>query len=270
MDRNSMVHQNPNATTWVDMFHTTMTSGKTSSPRGEMIREIEDYQITIDPLFPFMNFKHRNLKVDYFKKEMLWKLTGDPFNDEIKKHAKMWESVQNSDGSFNSNYGQYWFGEQAGLLKAFNELARDQFSRRAIIPMLNSSHIGPGVRDTVCTEAVGFRIRDGFLNMSVHMRSSDQIFGLGTDIPTFAFLHRLMLGMANSLYPLSLGSMTITAMSSHIYGRHFDMVGSIIEDPEMGELIKMPVCYHKEAFKLAACAGKVDPTWGALSAWLVG
>jgi len=255
---------------WLNMLNDCMIDGIETSPRGFKIRELEDYKITIDPMYPFMNFKHRNLKIEYFKQEMLWKLTGDPFNRAIMKHAKMWESVQNNDGSFNSNYGQYWFGEQMGLFVAFNELVKDSFSRRAVIPMLRASHIGPQVKDTVCTESVGFRIRNGELNMSVHMRSSDQIFGLGTDIPTFAFLQRLLHGMLKSVYPeLKLGHMTIVAMSSHIYERHFDMVNLIRNDNSVAECSLMPVPSVAEAFKIAASGGSVDPSWGHLSHWLV-
>ncbi len=255
---------------WLAMFLETMSCGIETSPRGFKIKELEDFKLTIDPMYPFMNFVERKLNIEYFKKEMLWKLTGDPYNRAIMAHAKMWESVQNNDGSFNSNYGQYWFGKQMGLFVAFNELVKDSYSRRAVIPMLNASHIGPDVKDTVCTESVGFRIRNGVLNMSVHMRSSDQIFGLGTDFPTFAFLQRLMLGMLRSVYrELNLGSMTIVAMSSHIYERHFDMVTNILKNKKVAECSLMPTPSTAEAFLIAASAGSVDPNWGMLSRWLV-
>lgn len=255
---------------WLRMFNDCMIDGIETSPRGQKIRELDDYRIEIDPMYPFMNFKHRNLKIEYFKKEMLWKLTGDPFNKHIMAHAKMWSSVMNSDTSFNSNYGQYWFGEQMGLFVAFNELVKDSNTRRAVIPMLRASHIGPHVKDTVCTEAVGFRIRNGALSMSVHMRSSDQVFGLGTDIPTFAFLQRLLLGMLRAVYPdLTLGYMTIVAMSSHIYERHFDMINLIRNDNSVSECSLMPVPTTSEAFKIAASGGNVDPNWGHLARWLV-
>jgi len=259
-----------NYNVWLAMLSECMYNGFETAPRGQRIRELEDYKLTIDPMYPFMNFKHRNLKIEYFKKEMLWKLTGDPFNHAIMEHAKMWESVQNNDGSFNSNYGQYWFGEQMGLFVAFNELVKDLYSRRAVIPMLRASHIGPQVNDTVCTETVGFRIRDGKLNMSVHMRSSDQIFGLGTDIPTFAFLQRLLFGMLRSVYPeLSIGNMTIVAMSSHIYERHFEMVTKILKEPTVAECSLMPIPSISEAFKIAASGGAIDASWGHLARWLV-
>ena len=218
-----------------------------------------------------MTFPSRKYNVDYFKKEMIWKLTGDPFNDTIKQHAKMWESVQNTDGSFNSNYGQYWFGEQLGLHKAFNELIVDKSTRRAVIPMLSTKHIGHGVNDTVCTGHITFHIRNvNELNALVSMRSSDQIFGLGTDIPTFATIHRMLLAMLQTVYPdLVLGKIIITADSSHIYDRHYNMVQTILRQSEDLEEVEMPLMNPAEAFKLAACKGNVDPFWGEFSTWLL-
>ena len=260
----------PNYDVWLDMFSRTMDEGYTIAPRGYKIKEIRDLQFTIDSLYPFMNFMHRKLNIPYFKKEMIWKLGGDPFDDSIKLHAKMWDQVQNTDGSFNSNYGQYWFGQQQGLMKVFNELVLDKDSRRAVIPMLSDKHIGPHVKDTVCTECVGFHIRGDVLHMSVHMRSSDQIFGLGTDLPTFAFLQRLLLGMLKYVYQnLRLGTMTVTAMSSHIYDRHFVMVDNILNDTRIAECSVMPIIVHPdEAFKIVASRGRVDPSWGPLAFWL--
>ena len=106
--------------------------------------------------------------------------------------------------------------------------------------------------------------------MSVHMRSSDQIFGLGTDMPTFAFLQRLLHGMLRSVYPdLALGSLAIVAMSSHIYERHFDMVNLIRNDQSVAECSLMPIPSVAEAFKIAASGGSVDASWGHLAHWLV-
>lgn len=221
-----------NIAAFSNMFAMTMTTGQEISPRGSLIKEIRDLQITLNPHYPFQGFKARKYNVDYFKQEMLWKLGASKYDDSIKKHAKMWESVQNPDGTFNSNYGQFWFGQQMGLWKVVTELIRDRGSRRATIPMLNDSHLSPETRDTVCTEAVTFHIRNHALYMSVHMRSSDQIFGLGTDVPTFSVLFMLVLGLLREYYAgLTLGNITITAASSHIYERHFGMVENILAEP---------------------------------------
>ena len=233
-----------NAKAFLEMFDLTLNHGSTVKPRGEEIKELEDFQFSFSPYYPFMTFRDRKYDINYFRKEMRWKLGASKYDDSIKKAAAMWESVQNPDGTFNSNYGQFWFGEQAGFWTVWTELVRDKDSRRAVIPMLSKEHFTPQTKDTVCTEAVGFRIRDGALNMSIHMRSSDQIFGLGTDLPTFSLLYRLLYAVLKVNYPnLKVGLITVTAMSSHIYKRHYSMVRSIImAGDDHYEAMPMPWC----------------------------
>lgn len=214
------------------LFSDTMARGDVIRPRGSLIRELRNTVITLNPRYPFQGFKARKYNVRYFLAEMRWKLGANKYDETIKNHASMWESVQNPDGSFNSNYGVYWFGQQMGLMKAVMELVRDQDSRRASIPMLADDHLSPETKDTVCTEAVALHIRNNRLHMSVHMRSSDQIFGLGTDVPTFSVLQMLALGLLWPNYPsLQLGEITVVAASSHIYERHFKMVEEILKEP---------------------------------------
>lgn len=259
-----------NITQIKSMFWKTLKDGQVVFPRGRMIREIGDLQLMVHPDYPFMCFKNRRYPLNYFKEEMKWKLSADPYNDSIKQHAKMWESVQNKDGTFNSNYGQYWFGEQKGFWTVVEELVRDMHSRRAVIPMLSKEHMTPQTTDTVCTESIGWRIRDNQLVTSVHMRSSDQIFGLGTDIPTFSFLTKLLHGVLTSVYPnLSLGFMTITAMSSHIYDTHFDMVNKILDESnEEFVSVRLPDCNAAEALSIISNRGAVKMGCGELGAWL--
>lgn len=253
---------------FISLFTKTMLHGVSVFPRGSQIKELLDTQLVVSPLFPFQNFKSRGYKVSYFKEEMRWKLGASKYDDSIKAHAKMWESVQNPDGTFNSNYGQFWFGQQMGLMKAVLELIRDKDSRRASIPMLADSHLSPETRDTVCTESVTFHIRRDALQMSVHMRSSDQIFGLGTDVPTFSVLMMLAYGLLKDVYSdLDLGMITLTAASSHIYSRHFDMVKQIMEETYPStDATKLPVpSSSAEVMAIIAHRGKTNhaiyPLW---------
>ena len=81
----------------------------------------------------------------------------------------------------------------------------------------------------------------------------------------------MMLAMLQIKYPdVIVGQMCITAESSHIYERHFEMVDKIINGEETIEsLIEMPLMSPAEAFSLAACKGNVDPSWGEFSTWLL-
>jgi len=246
--------------------------GDVVKPRGIEIRESRNLTIEFSPEEPFMSFADRKYDVGYFKKEMCWKLGASKYDESIKQHAKMWESVQNPDGTFNSNYGQYWFGEQNGMMSVVMELIRDKDSRRAVIPMLSKEHMTPQTVDIVCTECVGFMIRENTLYMTVHMRSSDQIFGLGTDIPTFSFLYRLVYGLLSASHlGLKKGSISITAMSSHIYSRHYDMVNKIVAAGMYGfEPVTMPWCEAPEAMAIVAGRGKYTVVWGYdLMSWLL-
>lgn len=262
-------HYTNNGIALRNLYRRTMDHGHMVSPRGLNIMEQLDAQITVHPSYPFNPFKARKYNVDYFVQEMRWKLGASRLDDTIKQHAKMWESVQNPDGSFNSNYGQYWFGDQMGLMKAVMELIRDQDSRRAVIPMLRDGHLSPETKDTVCTEAITFHIRGDLLMASVHMRSSDQIFGLGTDIPTFAVLMHLAHGLLKPSYPyLRVGTMTITAASSHIYEQHFQMANEItnlgVEASPPAPMLPECEC-AAEAMAIIAHRGvpgrKVHPAW---------
>ena len=213
---------------WLKLVSDTMIRGHSVEVRGSEIKELENQSITIDPLWPFITFKVRNYNLDYCKKELLWKINGDPYDERIKKYAKMWSLVQNDNGSFNSNYGAYWF-RNGGVEKAVEQLINDKYSRRASIPMLSSEHVGMDVRDTVCTEAMTFLIRNDKLNCHVHMRSSDQIFGLGTDLPSFSLVQRLVLALISKQYPeVEMGTLTVVAASSHIYERHFKLCEKLL------------------------------------------
>lgn len=254
---------------YLGMLQRIMIAGNTVKPRGLECKEIEDLQLQINPEYPFMTFKHRKYDVSYFKKEMIWKLTANKYDTSIQDHAKLWKQIINPDGTYNSNYGQFFFGPGHNIWDVVTELIRDPDSRKSVIPMLAIAHMAPHVIDTVCTESVGFKIRLGELNCSVHMRSSDVIFGLGTDIPTFAFLYRLVLGLLSSDMDLSKGTITITAMSSHIYSRHYGMVTKILEDPEY-DSVSMPYCNCSEAMKIIASRGRSDilKKSGELGVWL--
>lgn len=263
-----------NAHVFLVNWYTCMRQGETLKPRGLEIKELEDYKFSIYPEYPFMTFEDRKYNIEYFKNEMLWKLGADRFDDSIKQHAKMWASVQNEDGSFNSNYGQYWFGEQKGFWSVVNELISDPDSRRAVIPMLNASHMDNNVKDKVCTFGVGFRIRNNELNMSVQMRSSDQIFGLGTDLPTFSFLMRMVhAALRNTYHNLTFGRLSVTAMSSHIYSNHYEMVEKIlVKDMQGYQIVEMPyVSGMAEVLFLISTKGKYAyaPKEFELANWLI-
>src|SRR5574343_84396 len=173
------------------------TNGKEAAPRGQKIIEIENYSYTLPARVRFCNFESRKLNLDYVKREFLWYLRGNKMDKEILNHAKMWTDLVNYDGSINSNYGQYIFSKKAGQKSSqfdyvVDALKKDKDSRRASIMILNRDHLLSTTRDYPCTYSLNFRIRDNKLNMTVHMRSQDAVFGMGNDAPCFSFIHEMI------------------------------------------------------------------------------
>lgn len=210
------------------IFRRLKRDGKYTSPRNMLVLEAENFTYSLSPGVRFPSFKCRNLKIDYVKREILWYLVGNKFDTSICEHAKMWRSLVNDDGSINSNYGQYIFGDQNQFDNVVNSLKTDRDSRRASIVILNNDHLVMKTNDVPCTYSLNFRIRDNKLNMSVNMRSQDAIFGMGNDAPAFSVVHEMVLNALRETYSdLEYGVYHHKADSYHVYERHFDMFDKI-------------------------------------------
>lgn len=204
-------------------------NGKLVSPRGQLVVEIENYTYELPPNVRFQSYKCRKFNLQYVKDEMLWYLKGDRFDVSIAEKAKLWQGIINEDGSINSNYGQYLFyGDDNQFDNVVRILASDKDSRRASMMILSKSHLLSDTKDYPCTYAINFRIRDGKLNMSVHMRSQDAVFGMGSDAPAFSFIHEMMLNALKRSYPdIECGNYHHIADSFHAYERHFELLEKI-------------------------------------------
>lgn len=227
-----------------DIYKQLDIGGQLVCPRGMPVKEIEDFSHTFAPYVRFVAFKRRGLNLSYIKREFLWYLRGRRDDLSICDHASIWKSCVNSKGEINSNYGHYIFGEaRKGFNWVTDELIRDPDSRRASMPILGSEpeHLVSDVKDFPCTYALNFRIRDNRLNMSVHMRSGDAIYGLGSDLPIFSFIHEMVCVYLRDTYAkLELGSYHHAVDSFHVYERHFAMLKDILNEPF--EDFAMPEC----------------------------
>jgi thymidylate synthase len=206
--------------TVLDIITEVFTTGKKCAPRGKLIKEIEYFQGIITD--PWSNYEGRNFNLDYVKREFQWYLHADPYDTRICNYAKIWGKIVQDNGRILSNYGQYWF--TYGIDWVVQTLTDDPNSRQAIIPMLSKEHLFTGNKDVVCSVGPQFRIVDGKLNIHVKFRSSDAIFGLGTDLPTYWWLWEMVSVKLNA----NRGIFVFSADSLHIYDYHFCMARDII------------------------------------------
>lgn len=206
-----------------------MFEGRESCPRDQKILEIDYFQGIIDN--PWSTYAARKYPLSYAKAEFQWYLTADPYNTEIFKHAKMWEKIQQTDGSIFSNYGYYWFNTDfshglSGFDWVVDTLTKDPDSRQAYLPMNSFVHTFIGNKDVVCSKGPQFRIIDGALSIHVAFRSSDAVYGLGTDLITYWWLWEMVAVQLD----IPRGQMVFSADSLHIYEKHWDMVRQVIDE----------------------------------------
>lgn len=215
-------------TTFRTCFKDLFFDGNKSAPRGLNVIELENYSYDLRPRERFCSFESRKLSLNYIKREFLWYLRGDRFDTSIIEHAKMWSGLVNADGSINSNYGQYVFGDTNQFDDVVCELRRDRDSRRASIVILNGEHLKSSTKDLPCTYAINFRIRNSALNMTVRMRSQDAVFGMGNDAPTFSFIHEMMYQTLKATYlDLVMGTYHHSVDSFHVYEKHWSLCEAI-------------------------------------------
>lgn len=211
---------------FLEILSNVYENGKHVSPRGLLIKEVENAHYVLPPYVRFASFKDRKLSLKYIKREFIWYLKGDRYDTSITEHASMWKGLINEDGGINSNYGQYINKQFDNVVET---LKKDKDSRRASIMILSSEHLLSTTPDYPCTYSLNFRIRENKLNMTVHMRSQDAIFGMGNDAPAFSFVHEMLYAVLKDSYPdLQLGEYHHFADSLHIYERHFSMVTTIL------------------------------------------
>lgn len=221
----------------------------TSRPRGMEVRELLSPTIRVrNPLSRFYETSARSTPMRYAAGEFLWYFGLRNDAEFITKYSSFWNQLKNqtnhgplNEGKLNSSYGELTMGSNwldaawddrwvTQWEWALNSMARDNDTRQAIMHVNRPSHQVSWIRDFPCTILFQFILRGYALHMVVTMRSNDLIKGLTFDFPMFSFFQEqfrydieLLIG-----HPISMGTLTLTAASSHIYERDFDIVSQMI------------------------------------------
>lgn len=228
-----------------------VSKGNIISPRGSKVIEVENFMYELPPYVKFQNYDVRKLKFNYIKQELLWYLRHNVHDTSIVNFASIWKDLIQPNGTINSNYGAHLFDtvktnrSSSQFLNVVDILRKDADSRRASMVILSDSHLLCDI-DVPCTYSLNFRIRNNKLNMTVHMRSQDAIFGMGNDAPAFSMIHEMVLNMLEADYPeLTLGNYTHFADSFHVYERHFELLEKIVSGEAKFTEVEIPRIYNK-------------------------
>jgi len=166
-----------------------------------------------------INVKWRNWNKKYADKEWQWYLTKNPNAVEISKSAPIWKKHMNEKNEVNSNYGHQWHRNNQ-YDKIIEMLKKNNDTRRAVLTLYDGKEIVEYEKDTPCTLNVGFFIKDGYLNMSVMMRSNDLWYGFCNDQYCFSNLQKDIAKEIN----LPIGEYYHYSMNMHIYNDKLNKV----------------------------------------------
>lgn len=126
--------------------------------------------------------------------------------------------------TFHGAYGHRW-REQFGhdqLPEIIRVLRKDPTSRQAVLTMWDpAADLGAKSKDIPCNTHIYFRVRNGYLDMTVCCRSNDVVWGAyGANAVHFSFLQEWlanMIGVAPGMYYQ-------ISNNWHVYERHFPWV----------------------------------------------
>lgn len=202
----------------VDAYHMIKFHGSEVTVRGMKTKELEDVTFEFSsPHFCWTYGLRKSMKHAIGVAEAM-QLIG-AFSDPMR----MCEIAPNMKAFLDGGIFKGAYGIRAGaqIDKIIELLKNDPETRQAVITLRDPYRdLFEKSKDVPCTIAMSFRIRNGKLNMTTHMRSNDLVWGFPYDVIQFCLLQMTIaeeLGIENGTY-------THHADSLHIYERHAKMM----------------------------------------------
>ena len=169
----------------------------------------------------------RDISKAYLCAELTWYMLARNDVAFINPFAGMWGRISDDGVTSYSAYGDIVFKRHGfnQVDKVIELLAKDPYSRRAVInfnvPNVNVIE----TKDEICTIALQFYIRNGKLNATGVMRSNDIWYGLPYDVAFFTELQKYIAHRLN----VEPGTYTHHVISLHCYERNYKDMPKVLE-----------------------------------------
>lgn len=171
----------------------------------------ESFQIG-KPELHYIGTTFRKWSLSYAHTEWLWYMSGDRSVEEIKKQAKIWDSMHGGDNLVWSNYG-YWWKLNDQLRRIIEMLKIDSETRRAILVHYDPNQVQDYLYDTPCNVFLHFYIIGNQLHLTIHARSIDVWYGFCNDQYMFS---KLLMQVCDEIGK-DIGSMYFQITNFHLY-----------------------------------------------------
>jgi thymidylate synthase len=217
--------------TWQSLLYTIMMQGAQVAPRKKTTLELIGQQTNIPMAAPVVTIRSRKLGYRFLFAEALWILTGDNRVETIAPYSKHISNFSDDGRYFNGAYGPKVVDQ---LSYVVNQLVCHDQSRQAVMNIWRERP-GPS-KDIPCTISAQWLIRQKKIHCVVTMRSSDAWLGWPYDVFNFSIIScyilllmrrewdtNIHLSSLNTVNPhlVSLGDLTLTAGSQHLYEENF-------------------------------------------------
>ena len=189
------------------------------NPRGKVTKELPAVQIVLtNPRSRLAYLPKRKFSIVYATIEsLLFALKEDKLKYFTAFNSKM--GLFSDDGI--TMHGAYGYRIARGLQSIIDKLKKDKDSRQAVLTIYSHECdlLNYSGRDTPCTIALQFMLRDNQLQLIVTMRSNDAILGMPYDIYNFTNIQEVI---ANSL-GVNVGTYVHQVGSLHVYQENFEI-----------------------------------------------
>lgn len=150
--------------------------------------------------------------------ELLWYLAGTDDLGFITHYLSRYEKDSEDGETIRGAYGpRLRRGEFDQLHRICQVLREKPNSRRAVVQLFQAIDSDPRHKEAPCTCSLQFVLRNGSLDLMVHMRSNDAFMGLPHDVFAFTMLQELI---ASDL-EVELGTYKHCVGSLHLYEDHY-------------------------------------------------
>lgn len=213
---------------WLNLLNTVLSTGKETSPRGNICTELMSVQTRFPMRKPIVLNTHRKLGYKFLFAEAHWILTGDDRVETIAPFSKRISQFSDDGETFYGAYGPRILEQSFYVIQ---KLSKDKDTRQAVLTIWQENP--PDSKDIPCTISVQFLIRDNELHCIDNMRSSDIWLGWPYDVFNFTMLSSMVLLCLQEVYPdLKLGTLTMNLGSAHLYKENFAQAYTCIENPK--------------------------------------
>lgn len=195
--------------------------GKDVAPRGMLTKELMQETFCIEcPTYNLAYIEGRNFSLMYALVESLLITLHE---NKLGFYTFFNENMKNYSDDGKVLYGAYGYRISDSLNDCINKLKKDMDTRQAVMNIYKLDDLKADTKDTPCTIAIQFTIREQKLNMHVYMRSNDLIWGTPYDVFVFT---NLQMVVANTL-GIKVGEYYHTATSLHVYEQHFNLLEKV-------------------------------------------